>query len=303
VPHRTPASGPSHFPSDGSRHLRTPFPAIATDPETAAALLPQVTLLDTRDEAAFARGHLPGSGRMTIEEFGERRAELPPRTAHVLVVHDEPEQARAGAEAVGALGYPHTRWLSSPLAVLAAAAGSALDTGPAVRLWRPSPFLERVLPRLPRGRSLDLAAGTSRESVFLAMHGREAEAWDHDDDALESARKLARRNGVGIRTHVIELESGAMPDAGGGWDIVMVFRFLHRPLFPWIESAVAPGGVLVYETFLTGQERFGSPKQKRFLLESGELRRAFPALAVEEYEEGAPDLFPVMARLFARRPI
>lgn len=283
--------------------MRTAFPAIATDPETAAAILPQVTLLDARDEAAFARGHLPGSGRMAIEEFADRRAELPPRTAHVLVVHDDPERSRESAEAIGALGYPHTRWLDAPLAALAAAAGLELVARAAVRLWRPSPFLERVLPRLPQGRSLDLAAGTSRESVFLAMHGRDAEAWDHDDDALESARRLARRNGVGIRTRVIELESGAMPDPGGGWDIVMAFRFLHRPLFPWIESAVAPGGVLVYETFLTGQERFGSPKQKRFLLESGELRRAFPALEVEDYEEGAPDLFPVMARLFARRPI
>ena len=82
----------------------------------------------------------------------------------------------------------------------------------------------------------------------------------------------------------------------------MVVRFLHRPLLPWLERALAPGGALVYETFRTGQERHGRPKQARYLLQPGELTTAFPSLVVEHYEEVEPEGGPVLARLLARRP-
>ncbi|MEK7331676.1 MAG: hypothetical protein AAB113_12845, partial [Candidatus Eisenbacteria bacterium] len=81
-----------------------------------------------------------------------------------------------------------------------------------------------------------------------------------------------------------------------------VFRFLHRPLFPHIERALAPGGWLVYETFRRGQERFGRPTHPRFLLNEGELSSAFPSLAVEDYTEPDPEGGPVTARLLARKP-
>ena len=81
----------------------------------------------------------------------------------------------------------------------------------------------------------------------------------------------------------------------------MVCRFLHRPLFPWIASALAPGGTLVYETFRRGQEAHGRPLQARFLLEHGELTEAFPLLHVECYEETEQPGGPVMAHLLARR--
>ncbi|MBI3539599.1 MAG: hypothetical protein HY076_04945 [Candidatus Eisenbacteria bacterium] len=84
--------------------------------------------------------------------------------------------------------------------------------------------------------------------------------------------------------------------------MVTVFRFLHRPLFPAIERAIAPGGFLVYETYRRGQERFGRPKHPRFLLDDGELATAFPSLSVEHCEEPSPAEGPITARLLARRP-
>lgn len=271
-------------------------PASAQD---AAELLASHVAIDVREESAFARGHLAGTGRMTVLEFPARRAELPPRTAAVLTLHDEPGEALRAAQALALLGYRHVRWLDAPLAALP---GGRDDGGPAAVLWRPSPWLERVVDALPRGRSLDLAAGTARESVYLARLGWEAHAWDHASDALERAEQLARRHGVGLRTRIVELERGELPEPAGGFDVVMVFRYLHRPLLPWIASMVAPGGVLVYETFLEAQARHGRPTKPRYLLRPGELRAAFPGFEVERAEEDESERPPVMARLLARRP-
>lgn len=275
-----------------------PEHAAPVPPAEAEALRARALVLDARGPAAFARGHLPGAGRLAPEEFRERRAELPPRTAAVLVVHDDPAAAREAATALAALGYRDVRWLDAPLAALA---DGHADAGPPARLWRPSPFLERVRDRLPAGRALDLACGSGRDAVHLALHGWTSEGWDHDPDALERARSLAAREGVTIATRVVELERAAPPADGGPWDVIVVVRFLHRPLLPWIERALAPGGALVYETFRAGQERHGRPKNPRFLLAPGELRAAFPALEVEHYEEDEPAGGPVLARVLARR--
>ena len=285
-------------PATGSNSGQPPGHASAAAAVEAAGLLADSLVLDARGPADFARGHLAGAGRITHEEFKHRRAELPPRTARVLVVHDDPAEARRAATTLALLGYRHVRWLDEPLAALG---GGHADRGPAARLWRPSPFLERMLPALPRGRALDLAAGSGRDAVWLALHGWRSEAWDHDPVALARATALAGTEQVPLETRVVELEGGSPPADGGPWDVIVVVRFLHRPLLPWIERSLAPGGALVYETFRTGQERFGRPKNPRFLLAPGELRTAFPALEVERYEEDDPEGGPVLARLLARR--
>lgn len=267
-------------------------------PAAVAAALAGACVLDARPPEAFAAGHLPGAGRLSPEEFVARRTELPPRDAPVLVVHDQPAAARAAAEALAALGYGRVAWLDAPLAALA---GGLADRGGPARLWRPAPFLARVLPRLPRGRALDLAAGAGREAVFLALAGWGVEAWDHDPEALARAAGLAARHGAALATRVVDLER-PLPPPAAPWDLIVVFRFLHRPLFGWIERALAPGGALVYETYRDGQERFGRPRQRRFLLRPGELASAFPSLSVELHEESDPPAGPVVSRLLARRP-
>jgi hypothetical protein len=79
----------------------------------------------------------------------------------------------------------------------------------------------------------------------------------------------------------LDLESGATPDVGGeghsdgdGFDAVVVTNYLHRPLLSWIVTMVAPGGLLLYETFATGHERFGRPSRREFLLHPDELLEA-----------------------------
>jgi hypothetical protein len=84
----------------------------------------------------------------------------------------------------------------------------------------------------------------------------------------------------------IDLETGAPWPLGGGYDGIVVTNYLHRPLFPIIAWALAPGGVLIYETFMAGNERFGRPRNPEFLLRPGELLQAFAALTVVAFEQG-----------------
>jgi tellurite methyltransferase len=253
-------------------------------------------LLDVRDLADFEAGHLPGSGHIPLAELADRRAELPAREAPVLVVAADGAQAAAGAAELERLCYQCVAYLDAAIHDL-----DAGDRSPAARLWRPSPFLEEVLPLLPRGLTADLAAGAGREAVFLAMHGFEVEAWDHDREVLERAAGLARRHGVDLTTVTRNLERREPELPVERYRLVTVFRFLHRPLLPHIARALAPGGRLVYETYMRGQERFGRPRHPRFLLDPGELPRAFADLAVERYEELDPPQGPIIARLLARR--
>ena len=261
-------------------------------------------MLDTRDDSAFAAGHLAGSGHVPDADLAERRGELPPRDVAVMVVATDGPAAVASAQRLVQFGYARVAWLDAPLSRVE---GGLVDRSPAARLWRPSPFLERVLPLLPppgaAGRVLDLAAGAGREAVFLALHGYQVEAWDHDRGVLERARRLAARHGVEIATVTRDLERREPGLPEGDRDLVMAFRFLHRPLFPHIARAVAPGGCVVYETYLRGQERFGRPTHPRFLLDPGELPRHFPGFGIEIHEESSPPEGPCMARLLARKPV
>ncbi|MCA1973934.1 MAG: SAM-dependent methyltransferase, partial [Caenispirillum sp.] len=105
---------------------------------------------------------------------------------------------------------------------------------------------------------------------------------DRDTEALAA---LAGR--AGIETLAADLEAGPWPLAGRRFDAIVVTNYLHRPLFPHLIEALAAGGVLLYETFMRGNERFGRPSNPDFLLRPGELLEVFgPALQVVAFEQG-----------------
>jgi rhodanese-related sulfurtransferase len=274
----------------------TPAPLL---PAAAATRLDAVVVLDVRDAAAFHAGHLEGSGHLPASELDERRNELPPKDRSVLVVAASPAEARSAAARLAGRGHPAIWWLDGTLAELA---GGRASRAPAARLWRPARFLEEMLPRLPRGRAADLASGAGREAVHLALHGFDVEAWDRDPEALRWAAALAERSGVAIRTVAADLEAADPGLPPSAYALIVCFRFLHRPLFPHIVRALAPGGMLVYETYRVGQEKYGKPRRPRFLLEDGELPRAFAALEILVHQEPTPPGGPITARLLARKP-
>jgi SAM-dependent methyltransferase len=91
-----------------------------------------------------------------------------------------------------------------------------------------------------------------------------------------------------------DIENGPWPLAGRQFAAVVVTNYLWRPLFPRILEAVAPGGVLLHETFAAGNETVGKPSRPDFLLRPGELLQAYPGLRVVAFEDGfldEPDRF------------
>ena len=130
------------------------------------------------------------------------------------------------------------------------------------------------------GRVLDLAAGSGRHTRLLLERGFSVCAVDRDISAL---LPLAASGG---EVRQIDLEAGDASRLGTGYDAIVVTNYLHRPLLPAIAQALAAGGVLIYETFARGNERFGRPHNPDFLLRPGELLDAFAMLTVIAFEQG-----------------
>jgi SAM-dependent methyltransferase len=83
-----------------------------------------------------------------------------------------------------------------------------------------------------------------------------------------------------------DIEGGPWPLSGQTFDVVVVTNYLWRPLMPQILASLAPGGILIYETFAFGHEKIGKPSRPDFLLQPGELLRTFAPLRVIAYEDG-----------------
>jgi SAM-dependent methyltransferase len=145
---------------------------------------------------------------------------------------------------------------------------------------------------------LDVAAGGGRHSRFFADRGHKVTALDRDTSALASHPD--------IEIVQVDLEDGSswlLP--GRTFGAVVVTNYLHRPLFPALLDALAPGGVLLYETFMEGNERFGRPSNPAFLLKDGELLDlARGRLSVTAYEARmiSEPKMAMVQRIAARRP-
>jgi SAM-dependent methyltransferase len=146
-----------------------------------------------------------------------------------------------------------------------------------------SPWIVRFGPLVRAGGSvLDLACGRGRHLRWFAARGHPVLGVDRDADAL------AGLQGVG-ETLQADIEDGPWPLAGRQFDAVVVTNYLWRPLLPRILDALAPGGILLYETFAEGNETVGKPSRPDFLLKHGELLHACAALRVIAYEDGFLD--------------
>jgi SAM-dependent methyltransferase len=147
----------------------------------------------------------------------------------------------------------------------------------------PSDWLQRWAPLLPAGaRVLDLACGSGRHVRWLAARDCRVTAVDRDVQALAPLSTIAE-------TVVADLEAGPWPLPGRRFDAVLVTNYLWRPLFPALRTALADGGLLIYETFARGQEAYGRPSRPEFLLAPGELLAAAAGLHVLAYEDGLLD--------------
>lgn len=161
------------------------------------------------------------------------------------------------------------------------------------------------------GPVLDVACGDGRNGLALALAAladRDA-PWfpevllvDRSADALENLAGSGLPQNAAFR--LMDLETPEPPSFGvDAFGVVLVFRYLHRPLIPVLRACLAPGGMLVYETFLEGQEVYGKPRNPGHLLRRGELSSWFGDWEVLELYEGELASPPrVMGRVVCRKP-
>ncbi len=164
---------------------------------------------------------------------------------------------------------------------------TALERGAGQRS-APSSWLVECADLLPRGGpALDVACGTGRHALVLAAAGYEVHAVDRDAAKIEELSRSAAQLGMTITAEVRDLET-AVPDLGRDiYALIAVFHYLHRPLFPALVQALAPRGLLLYETFTVDQARRGRPTSPDHLLQHGELRALLAPLDIERERDGA----------------
>ncbi len=160
----------------------------------------------------------------------------------------------------------------------------------------PSPWVTRWSRLIaPGGRVLDVACGSGRHLRWLQARGFAVTCVDRDAAAITPLQSLGR-------VIVADIEKAPWPLADETFDAVIVTNYLWRPLLATIVAAVAPGGVLIYETFAAGNEAFGKPSNPNFLLHPGELLWACATLQVVAYEDGLlADPQRRVQRIVARR--
>ncbi|MES2973606.1 MAG: class I SAM-dependent methyltransferase [Pseudomonadota bacterium] len=151
-----------------------------------------------------------------------------------------------------------------------------------------SPWVERWSHLVaPGGTVLDVACGLGRHLRWFASRGHAVTGVDR------SAEAIAAVSGLGEAV-VADIENGPWPFDGRRFDAVVVTNYLWRPLFPALLASLAPGGVLVYETFTDGNETVGKPSRPDFLLRPGELLDVCRPLRIVGFEDGflrSPDRF------------
>jgi SAM-dependent methyltransferase len=164
-----------------------------------------------------------------------------------------------------------------------------------------SPFVVEWIGRAavatPGGRALDLAMGRGRHALPLARAGFRTFGVDKLYDAVRDAMRSAAGEGLRVHGWCADLTRSPLPI--GRFDLVLVTRYLQRDLFTAIRDSVAPGGVVIYETFTVAQRALGKgPTSPDHLLEPGELRQRFAGFEILWDEETlAPE---AVARIAAR---
>tara|TARA_Y100001934_G_scaffold66733_1_gene82854 strand:+ start:7378 stop:7938 length:561 start_codon:yes stop_codon:yes gene_type:complete len=142
----------------------------------------------------------------------------------------------------------------------------------------PATALVRYAHLLPAtGDALDVASGLGANARFLADRGLAAQAWDVSDVAITRIR----HPGVTASTRDVE----ANPPAPDSFDVIVVSRFLDRPLCSHLAAALRPGGLLIYQTFVIDKPEGVGPSNPDFLLREGELLELFSGLTVLAFHD------------------
>jgi len=153
-----------------------------------------------------------------------------------------------------------------------------------------------------------VATGQGRQAMYLASKGFAVHGIDRDAAALHELQAQAQKTGLSsITTESIDLEMNPQhpPDLGTAmYDVIIVFFYLYRPLFPQLLHALKPGGVIMYETFLLDNHLHRQhPRRKEFCLEANELLTFLQELRILHYDEGDHEGSSGRERAFTARAL
>ena len=276
------------------------MPPRLVDHAEAARLLAAdaVTVVDVRTPDEYARlGHLPGARLLPVDVVAAGPAVLPDDGRPWLVYCEHGIRSAHAARVLAAAGVAPVLELRDGLAVWAGPRdfGAAPAEGPAG--W----LLENADVLRPGMRVLDVAAGRGRHALLFAAAGFDVTAVDRDAARLTHLAAIAAAMGLSLTTRAQDLEVADVDLGDGAFDLVLVTNYLHRPLMPALRRAVAPGGVLIYETFTLAQAARGRPANPAFLLAPGELPRLVAPLEVVRSREGEVEGRDVASLVAVRR--
>jgi rhodanese-related sulfurtransferase len=267
-----------------------------------------IFLLDVRTETEFAASHIPGSVLVPLHEIESRWPEILNGNTPVAVVCAHGIRSASACGYLAEHGISPLYNLAGGLAAWPGPLSASRSNGRSCDRISPSRFLVENFDLLPKGLALDLAMGNGRNAIYLAARGFDVDCVDVDPDVVARARCSARKLGTPIRAVVGNVEDGTYILPIEAYDVIVVFHYLHRPLFNDIREGLKPGGVVVYETFTTEQERFGPPRNPAFLLRPGELKQTFADWEILRYHEGvepenATTAPRALAGIIARKPV
>ncbi len=275
--------------------------------------LVESAIIDLRSKAQFSERHIKYSCNIESANLESRLHELPESRQIVSIIGEQSDLLFA-CDFLTCKGY---KILFQIEAISFFKNYNELDwfeSGKlSQRLWKPSLvvkiFREKYAQLISGNKNvkkeplkgLDLACGAGRDSIFMAVDGWDMTAVDYMPSALSRVNSLADNNQCKVKTIELDLEKTKLNDDQspfpvtwqGYYDLVIVSRYLHRPLLRYIDELLKPGGFIVYQTFLEGCERFGSPKNPRYLLKYGELANVFSSYKIfydqlERLSDGRP---------------
>ena len=138
----------------------------------------------------------------------------------------------------------------------------------------------------PQGVVLDVACGRGRHARWFYERNHALAMVDISQNAIDSIAGTIPFPGDRHEAVVADIENGPWPFAGRQFDAVVVTNYLWRALMPTLLASLAPGGVLIYETFTQGNETVGKPSRPDFLLRTGELLEVCRGLRIVAFEDG-----------------
>lgn len=132
------------------------------------------------------------------------------------------------------------------------------------------------------GTAIDVASGRGGNALLLAAAGLKTTAIDISAVGLEQLQNEAQKHSLWIATRTESLSDRSLGQ--DQWDVIVVSNYLQRDLFDSLATALAPGGLLFYETFVKNKSDDSvGPGNPEYLLDDNELLDCFSSLSVRVF--------------------